>query len=236
MSESLLTVTDLVKRFGGVSALDGCSLKVAKGNITGLIGPNGSGKTTLFNLICGLDTPDAGRIVFRGERLDRRRPHEIARLGVGRTFQLIQVFPELTSLDNMMAAARGGSWGQSRARAFELLAFVNLTQLRGERAGNLSFGQQKLLEFARMLMSDPGLLLLDEPAAGVNRVLLERLLDHIQALREQGKTIVIVEHDMNVVMNLCEWVCVMDQGRLLLEGPPEVVREDPRVIEAYFGR
>lgn len=236
MSESLLTVTDLVKRFGGVSALDGCSLKVTRGNITGLIGPNGSGKTTLFNLICGLDTPDAGRIVFRGERLDRRRPHEIARLGVGRTFQLIQVFPELTALDNMMAAARGGSWGQSRARALELLAFVNLTQLRGERAGNLSFGQQKLLEFARMLMSDPGLLLLDEPAAGVNRVLLERLLDHIQALREQGKTIVIVEHDMNVVMNLCEWVCVIDQGRLLLEGPPEVVREDPRVIEAYFGR
>jgi len=236
VTESLLTVTDLVKRFGGVSALDGCSLKVARGNITGLIGPNGSGKTTLFNLICGLDTPDAGQIVFRGERLDRRPPHAIARLGVGRTFQLIQVFPELTALDNMMAAARDGSWGQSRARALELLAFVNLTQLRGERAGNLSFGQQKLLEFARMLMSDPGLLLLDEPAAGVNRVLLERLLDHIQALREQGKTIVIVEHDMNVVMNLCDWVCVMDQGRLLLEGPPEVVREDPRVIEAYFGR
>lgn len=232
----LLSVREVSKRYGGVTGLAGCSLEVKEGIITGLIGPNGSGKTTLFNLICGLDAADAGEIRFRGERLNGRRPYEIAHRGIGRTFQIVRVFPELTTLDNMVAAARKDNWARNRERALELLRLVNLFDLRGQPAGTLSFGQQKLLEFARALMTDPDLLLLDEPAAGVNQILLETLVEHIVGLRRQGKTIVIVEHNMNVAMNLSEHVCVMDQGRVLVEGSPEEVREDPRVIEAYFGR
>jgi ABC-type branched-subunit amino acid transport system ATPase component len=235
MSEPVLEVDELTKRFGGVTAVNRCSLALAPGRIHGLIGPNGSGKTTLFNCITGLERRDAGTIRFRGRRVDGLPAHRIAGLGLGRTFQVIRVFPELTALENLMVVTRGDGAGAAR-RARELLAFVRLEGLAGELAGNLSYGQQKLLEFARVLMLDPALILLDEPAAGVNRTLLNELLAAIRRLRDEGRTILIVEHDMKVVMGLCEWVFVLDYGEKIAEGPPEAIQRDERVIEAYFGR
>lgn len=231
----LLEVIDVVKRFGGVLAVNRCSLSLAPGRIYGLIGPNGSGKTTLFNCITGVERRDAGTIRFRGQRIDGLPPHRVARLGIGRTFQVIRVFPELTALENLLVASRGDGDAALR-RGRELLAFVRLDRLERELAGNLSYGQQKLLEFARVLMLDPTLILLDEPAAGVNRTLLNELLAAILALRDEGRTILIVEHDMSVVMGLCQWVFVLDHGEKIAEGPPEAIRGDERVVEAYFGR
>jgi len=228
-------VTEVVKRFGGIVAVNRCSLSLAPGRIYGLIGPNGSGKTTLFNCITGVEQRDGGTIRFRGRRIDGLPPHRVARLGIGRTFQVIRVFPELTALENLLVASRGDGDAAVR-RGRELLAFVRLDRLEGELAGNLSYGQQKLLEFARVLMLDPILILLDEPAAGINRTLLGELLAAIRRLREEGRTILIVEHDMNVVMGLCQWVFVLDHGEKIAEGPPEAIRGDERVIEAYFGR
>jgi ABC-type branched-subunit amino acid transport system ATPase component len=231
----ILEVDGLVKRFGGVTAVNRCSLALAPGRIYGLIGPNGSGKTTLFNCITGLERRDGGAIRFRGHRVDGLPAHRIAALGIGRTFQLIRVFPELTALENLLVVSRGDREG-ARQRAEELLAFVRLPGLSGELAGNLSYGQQKLVEFARVLMLDPTVILLDEPAAGVNRTLLAELLAAIRRLRDEGRTILIVEHDMKVVMGLCEWVFVLDYGEKIAEGVPEAIQADERVIEAYFGR
>jgi ABC-type branched-subunit amino acid transport system ATPase component len=231
----LLEVSELSKRFGGVTAISRCSLALAAGRIYGLIGPNGSGKTTLFNCITGLAVRDAGEIRFRGQRVDGLPAHRVASLGIGRTFQVIRVFPELTALENLLVASRHGR-DRAVTRARELLAFVHLEGLAGEYAGNLSYGQQKLLEFARVLMLDPSLILLDEPAAGVNRTLLNELLAAVARLRDEGRTILVVEHDMKVVMGLCEWVFVLDYGEKIAEGPPETVRADARVIDAYFGR
>src|SRR5262245_11709553 len=231
----ILEVRNVAKRFGGVAALNGVSLELRPGRIYGLIGPNGSGKTTLFNCITGVETRDAGEIVFRGRRIDGLRPHRIFHLGLGRTFQVIRVFPELTALENLLVVTTAG-YAASRERALGLLRFVNLEGLAGEYAGNLSYGQQKLVEFVRVLMADPDLILLDEPAAGVNRTLLNELLDAVRVLRERGKTVLLVEHDMKVVMGLCETVVVLDHGEKLAEGPPGVIQADERVIEAYFGR
>ncbi|HEV8676493.1 MAG TPA: ABC transporter ATP-binding protein [Methylomirabilota bacterium] len=231
----ILEVSELTKRFGGVTAVDRCSLALTPGRIYGLIGPNGSGKTTLFNCITGLAVRDAGIIRFRGRRVDGLPSHRVANLGIGRTFQVIRVFPELTALENLLVVSRRDRDG-AVARARELLGFVRLDGLAGEYAGNLSYGQQKLLEFARVLMLEPALILLDEPAAGVNRTLLNELLTAIQRLRDEGRTILVVEHDMKVVMGLCEWVFVLDYGEKIAEGPPEAIRADARVIEAYFGR
>jgi ABC-type branched-subunit amino acid transport system ATPase component len=231
----LFAVQNLTKRFGGVIALNGCSLALAPKKIYGLIGPNGSGKTTLFNCITGIERRDAGEIRFKGERIDGLKSHQVARRGIGRTFQVIRVFPELTALENLLVVSRE-PFEVARRRAHELLRFVTLQQLANEYAGNLSYGQQKLLEFTRMLMADPELILLDEPAAGVNRTLLNELLAAIIQLRDQGKTILIVEHDMKVVMGLCEAVFVLDHGEKIAEGPPEVIQADERVMEAYFGR
>jgi branched-chain amino acid transport system ATP-binding protein len=231
----ILELSDVFKRFGGVTAVNRVSLSLEAGKVYGLIGPNGSGKTTLFNCITGVETRDAGEIRFKGERIDGLKPHKIFHRGMGRTFQVIRVFPELTALENLLVVTTAG-YAASRARAEELLRFVKLERLAGEFAGNLSYGQQKLVEFIRVLMTDPELILLDEPAAGVNRTLLNELLDAVRALRERGKTVLLVEHDMKVVMGLCETVFVLDHGEKLAEGPPGVIQSDERVIEAYFGR
>ena len=231
----ILEIDRVVKRFGGVAAVNGVSLRLEPGRIHGLIGPNGSGKTTLFNCITGVDRCDEGEIRFKGRRIERLPSHRIFHLGLGRTFQVIRVFPELTALENLLVVTTG-DYAAARRRAEELLALVRLERLAGEFAGNLSYGQQKLVEFVRVLMTDPELILLDEPAAGVNRTLLNELLDAVRGLRDQGKTVLLVEHDMKVVMGLCETVFVLDHGEMLAEGAPGVIQADERVIEAYFGR
>ena len=235
MAVAALEVREVRKSFGGVAAVNGVSLRLDAARIYGLIGPNGSGKTTLFNCITGIERRDAGEILLQGERVDGLKPYRIAQKGVGRTFQVIRVFPELTALENLLVVTRGDRQA-AVTRALELLAFVKLDRLRDEYAGNLSYGQQKLVEFVRMLMRDPALILLDEPAAGVNRTLLNDLLDAVRRLRDAGKTVLLVEHDMKVVMGLCETVFVLDHGEKIAEGPPGVIQTDERVIEAYFGR
>jgi len=231
----ILEVRGVVKRFGGVAAVNGVSLALEPRRIYGLIGPNGSGKTTLFNCITGVDQCDEGEIWFKGRRVEGLKPHQIFHLGLGRTFQVIRVFPELTAFENLLVVTTT-DYAAAGRRAQELLALVKLERLAGEFAGNLSYGQQKLVEFVRMLMRDPSLVLLDEPAAGVNRTLLNDLLDAVRALRDRGKTVLLVEHDMKVVMGLCETVFVLDYGEKIAEGPPGVIQADERVIEAYFGR
>jgi len=232
---TVLAVDRVRKSFGGVAAVNDVSLRLDPGRIYGLIGPNGSGKTTLFNCITGIERLDAGRVSFHGERIDGLKPWQVARRGMGRTFQVIRVFPELTALENLLVVTRG-TRDDAERRGRELLDFVRLARLADEYAGNLSYGQQKLVEFVRMLMTDPTLILLDEPAAGVNRTLLNDLLDAVGRLRDAGKTVLLVEHDMKVVMGLCETVFVLDHGEKIAEGPPGAIQSDERVIEAYFGR
>jgi branched-chain amino acid transport system ATP-binding protein len=232
-----LEVRGLRKRFGGVRAVDGCSFAVPRGKISALIGPNGSGKTTTFDLLTGITRPDAGEVLFEGRNLAGLRPYQVFRRGITRTFQITRVFREMTVFENMLSVTSLGRPDREvRQRAEALIAFVNLTPLRREYAGRLSYGQQKLLEFARALMTDPALILLDEPAAGVNRTLLQHLLDHIHRLQEAGKTILIVEHDMNLVMNHCERIFVMDGGVKIAEGTPAEIQRNERVVDAYFGR
>ncbi|HZT46887.1 MAG TPA: ABC transporter ATP-binding protein [Hyphomicrobiaceae bacterium] len=236
-NDIVLEARDLRKAFGGVQAVDGCSFAVPRGRICGLIGPNGSGKTTTFNLLTGLAQPDGGQVLHDGVDIAGLRPHRIFQRGITRTFQITRVFREMTVLENMLSVTGPGVPERlARERAEELIALVKLTHLRGEYGGRLSYGQQKLLEFARALMTDPDVVLLDEPAAGVNRTLLEDLLAQIHRLQEAGKTVLIVEHDMNVIMNHCEHVFVMDYGVKIAEGAPAEIQGNERVIEAYFGR
>jgi len=252
-SEPILQVERVTKAFDGVRAVNDCTLSVREGTITGLIGPNGAGKTTLFNLITGFLRPTSGRIVFRGQRIDGLPPHRIFHRGVVRTFQIPRELKTMTVLENLMLVPPGqvgeriwNPWlfafrvsRQERAiyeKALSVLEFVDLIHLRDEYAANLSGGQKKLLELARTLMCDPAMILLDEPGAGVNRVLMRKLVDNIRVLcNERGITFFVIEHDIDLVTRLCNPVIVMSQGERLAEGTPEQVKQDERVLEAYLG-
>ncbi|MEZ5670549.1 MAG: ABC transporter ATP-binding protein [Alphaproteobacteria bacterium] len=248
-----IRVEGVSKAFGGIHAVENCSLSVRRGSITGLIGPNGAGKSTLFNIVAGLYRPDRGRILLNGRPVGGRRPHELYRLGLARTFQIAHEFAGLTVLENLLVppAEQIGErlwwallrWGAIRAqeralgqRAVEVLQFLKLDHLAGEPAGSLSGGQKKLLELGRVMMSDCKVVLLDEIGAGVNRTLLSELAGLIERLnRERGYTFCVIEHDMDMIARLCDPVIVMAQGSVLTQGNMDQIRADPRVIEAYLG-
>jgi len=228
----ILRAENVTKKFGGVVALNGCTVYLEEGRIYGLIGPNGSGKSTFFNVISGIYRPDGGSVYFRGEDITGLKPHEVARRGIGRVFQITRVFQGMTVLENLLVAARVKT---SEEKAIGILKFFNLDHLKNEYARNLSYGEQKLLEFARILMLDPDLILLDEPAAGLTPLIQDKMKDYIRKLNKGGKTFFIVEHNMRFVMDLCEYIFVLHHGCRISEGKPEVVRDDKKVIEAYLG-
>jgi len=249
---TLLSLNGITRRFGGLIAVDGVDLAVAKGGVTAVIGPNGAGKTTLFNIISGFQAPNAGRIVFDGIDITGHPPEAIAAAGVVRTFQLVQLFQNLSVLENVKVGSHlhttGGLWSAVlrlprmraaeralEARARELLAFVGLDAAADEEANALAYGQQRLLEIARSLAAGPRLLLLDEPAAGLSVEETRRLAAAIRTIAERGTTVLLIEHDMKLVMNTADTVAVLDFGRKIAEGPPETVREDAAVIAAYLG-
>lgn len=249
--DPILVVEGARRSFGGLRAVDVDHLEVERGSITALIGPNGAGKTTLFNILTGFERADSGTWAFDGVPLQRRRAHQIARAGMVRTFQLTKALARLTVLENMLLAAPGqrgehfagalipgwhGQENRNRGRAQVLLHRFGLAAMSDEFAGTLSGGQRKLLEMARSLMADPRLLMLDEPMAGVNPRLRRALLDHIRDMRREGATVLFIEHDMDVVMGISDWVVVMAEGRVVAEGPPAVVARDPVVVDAYLGR
>ena len=231
----ILRIDDVVKKFGEVMALDHCSFDIQAGTITGLIGPNGAGKTTLFNLITGVLQPDQGHVYLSGEEITGKRPYEIARRGVGRTYQIIRIFPKMTLLENLMVVGKGKE-RRMMERATDLLRLVRLEEKKNDYASDLSFGQQKLLSLAQVLMLDPQLILLDEPAAGINPTLQNELMALIHRLNEDGKTFIIVEHDMNVIMNHCQNAIALNYGQKIAEGSCSVVQRDERLLEHYFGR
>lgn len=235
---------DLHRAFGGVPAVDHATVEILPGRVNGLIGPNGSGKTTFFNLVTGMNAADGGRVVFRDGDLTGRRPHQVARAGIGRTFQVTRLLPRMTVLDNMLVAVQRPRLRQlltSRATAADVeraegwLRRVGLEHLRDREARLLSYGQQKLLEIVSVLMADPDLVLLDEPAGGVNPVMIERIAALVRQLNAEGRTFLIVEHNMELVMSLCDHVIVFAAGTPIAAGPPAQVRADPRVLEAYLG-
>ena len=253
-TDEILRVDALRKNFGGIVAVDGATFAVERGSLTGLIGPNGAGKSTAYNCITGIHHPTSGTVVFDGEDITGLQPHQVVDRGLVRTFQIARELPNMTVLENLMLPAkdqRGEKLWRSvtpfvrasvveeeehlRERIWETLEFFEIEHLAEERAGNLSGGQRKLLELARALMTDPEMLLLDEPFAGVNPTLENKLLERIHELRTEGYTFLIVEHDMDLIMDHCERVIVMHQGRVLTEGSPADVKADEQVIEAYLG-
>ncbi len=249
--DPLLVADGVKRRFGGLTAVDVEHVEVQKGAITALIGPNGAGKTTFFNLLTGFDRPDEGDWTFAGQALGRVPAHRVARRGMVRTFQLTKALSRMSVLQNMLLGADGqrgesllravlpSSWRQQEAenteRARELLARFKLDDKADDYAGSLSGGQRKLLEMARALMTRPQMIMLDEPMAGVNPALTQSLLGHVKDLREEGMTVLFVEHDMDMVRDISDWVVVMAQGVVVAEGPPEAVMADPAVIDAYLG-
>lgn len=252
MEESLLRVKEVGKHFGGLWAVNGASLDVARGSITALVGPNGSGKTTLFNVVFGLHKPDEGCVYFNGERIDHLAPHQVYAKGIVHAFQIPRLFYRLTVLDNMLLAARGhkgdgllnsvvfrqGWQAQEREladKALELLNLLELDHLTLSPAGELSGGQRKLLEIGRALMAAPVLLLLDEPAAGVNPNLGRKIFERIELFRQRGLSFFIIEHRLEILFDFADWVYVMDRGKIVVEGKPEEVAKDPTFYKVYLG-
>lgn len=251
-SKDILWVEAASKAFGKMLAVNECSLKVKKGTITALIGPNGAGKTTLFNLISGFHHPDQGRVFLNGDRIDGLRPDKIFHKGLMRTFQISRELEKMTLLENLMLVPpqQSGEWIWNawfrpwrvkdqeqtvKDRALETLNFVELYHLKDEYAQNISTGQKRLLEIARTMMADPDIILLDEPGAGVNPTLMNKLIGFIRRLNEQEKTFFIVEHNMDLVMTMCDPIIVMNAGSILTQGTPQDIRNDERVINAYLG-
>jgi branched-chain amino acid transport system ATP-binding protein len=249
--DPVLTIDGLRRAFGGLRAVDVDHLEIQRNTITSIIGPNGAGKTTLFNLLTGFDAPDEGQWSLDGQGLVGVPAHRVAQRGMVRTFQLTKVLPRLTVLENMLVAAKAqpgatfrgalfGGWQsaerRNEAQAREILERFGLTAMADEYAGRLSGGQRKLLEMARALMMMPSVVMLDEPTAGVNPVLIQSLMEHVKGLRESGMTVLFVEHDMDVVQSISDWVVVVAEGRIIAEGPPGVIARNPAVIEAYLGK
>jgi neutral amino acid transport system ATP-binding protein len=243
---ALLRAEGVAKAFGGVQALQDCTVEVEQGTIAGLIGPNGSGKTTLFNIMTGYERVDSGDVYLGDRKITNQRPQRVFALGIGRTFQLTRIFPRLTVLENMLIAAQhGGARARNplaraggnaeRRRAIELLEFTGIAGHAAALADTLSYGQRKLLELSYVLVADPAIVLLDEPAGGVNPSLIQHLAGRIRELNAAGKTFLIVEHNMDFVMGLCGHVTVLDYGTVVASGPPAIVRSDPRVLDAYLG-
>jgi branched-chain amino acid transport system ATP-binding protein len=249
--DPILVVEQMRRSFGGLLAVDVEKVSIQRGLITALIGPNGAGKTTLFNLLTGFDEPDSGTVIFDGKAVSGTPPYRLAKMGMVRTFQLTKSLTRLSVMENMKLGAkqqRGESFLRAilpfiwraqedaiEERAEGLLERFKLSHMRDEYAGTLSGGQRKLLEMARALMAEPNLVMLDEPMAGVNPALTQSLLEHVKSLRTQGISVVFVEHDMDVVRDISDWVVVMAEGRVISEGPPHVIGQDPAVIDAYLG-
>jgi branched-chain amino acid transport system ATP-binding protein len=243
----LLEVRDLSKHFFRLSALHRVSLRVEPGDLLGLIGPNGSGKTTLFNCATGVLRPSGGQVLFKGEDITGLTADAVYRRGIARTFQLIQLFPEMTVLENLLMAAQertGTLFGRllrreevaETDRAMKLIEYLGIGAVKDNPAANLSYGQQKLLDFGMALMPEPEVILLDEPLAGVNPTMIKSLVGHILDLNARGHTFVVIEHNMEVVMSLCRRIVVLSQGEQIAEGTPAEVADDPAVLDAYFGR